>query len=110
LDCDGSSQDVISNRQCHISLETLRAAPFNLVKDQSVFVKIVSTNVYGDSVQSAEFNGAVIQLVPDAPLSFSNVVVITDANQVGLIWAEGDNGGTPVIDWRVWYALLDEVY
>jgi hypothetical protein len=25
-----------------------------------------------------------------------------------LIWAEGDNGGTPVIDWRLYYTLGDD--
>jgi hypothetical protein len=43
-----------------VTLVLLRASPYNLVKDDSVFIKIVSVNVYGDSIQSPEGNGAVI--------------------------------------------------
>ena len=50
VDCDGTSADVVANRQCTIQLTTLRASPYNLVKDDSVKVKVVSVNVYGDSV------------------------------------------------------------
>lgn len=51
---------MVSGRTCTISLETLKAAPFNLVKDDSVTVKIISQNVYGDSILSEVGDGAVI--------------------------------------------------
>lgn len=105
LECDGTSADVVDNRECTISLLALRSEPFNLVMDESVWVKIISINTYGESYISEPGNNAVIQLVPDAPLNFANVVEITDAFQVGLEWTEGDDGGTPVIDWRIWYRL-----
>lgn len=35
-------------------------------------MKVVSVNVYGESVQSTEGNGAVIQLVPNAPINLAN--------------------------------------
>jgi hypothetical protein len=47
--------------------------------DESVWVKIISINTYGESYISEPGNNAVIQLVPDAPLNFANVVAITDA-------------------------------
>jgi hypothetical protein len=80
-------------------------APYSLAKGDSVWVKIVSVNTYGTSLLSEAGNNAVILLVPDAPQNLQNVAAITDANQVGLVWAEGDNGGAVVIDWRIWYAL-----
>jgi len=43
-----------------VSLSTLRSSPYSLVKGNSIYVKIVSVNVYGDSVQSTSGNGAVI--------------------------------------------------
>lgn len=49
VDCDGNSADVVTNTGCIIYLSTLTAAPFNLVLNESVDVKIVSTNLYGDS-------------------------------------------------------------
>lgn len=88
----------------------MRAAPYNLVKDDQVWVKIISINTYGESVLSEPFDGSVIRYVPDAPINFANVVEITDATMVGFVWDEGDNGGTPVIDWRIWYALVGEDY
>ncbi len=42
--------------------------------------------------------------MPDAPRELKNVVTVTNKDQIGLIWLEGAaNGGTPVIDYRVWY-------
>lgn len=60
VECDGLNSDVIDNRICTISLETLKAVPFSLIKDDSVWVKIISQNLYGDSVISEAGNGAVI--------------------------------------------------
>jgi hypothetical protein len=52
---------VIANRVCNISLNTLKSSPYSLVKGDSVFAKIISTNVYGDSdVYSDAGNGALI--------------------------------------------------
>jgi LEA14-like dessication related protein len=71
-----------------------------------VYVKIISVNVYGDSIQSTEGNGAVIQLVPDAPVSMTNVPEVTDASNIKFTWSDGvSNGGTPVIDYKILYAL-----
>jgi len=39
---------------------TLKASPFSLIKDDSVYAEIISVNVYGESVHSAAGNGAVI--------------------------------------------------
>ena len=47
-------------------------SPFSLIKDESVYAEIISVNVYGSSVYSTAGNGAVIQLVPDAPLNLTN--------------------------------------
>lgn len=60
MDCDGTSAEVVANRQCTVSLQTLRATPYNLVKDDSVNVKVISVNIYGQSIESESGNGAVI--------------------------------------------------
>jgi hypothetical protein len=49
VDCDGTSASVIANRGCFIYLSTLIVEPYNLVKDESVLVKVVASNLYGDS-------------------------------------------------------------
>jgi len=95
---------VVSVRTCTISFETLKAAPFSLVKDDSVTVKIISQNVYGDSILSVAGVGAVIQLVPDAPINFANDPLTTTDLVIRFTWTEGaSNGGTAVIDYDVYY-------
>lgn len=104
VDCDGFSSAVVTTRQCQISLSTLRAAPFNLVKDDSVNVKVISTNVYGDSPFSSVGSGAVIQYVPDAPVSLTNDPTVTTDTRVRFTWSAGaSDGGTQVIDYAVYY-------
>lgn len=63
------------------------------------------------SAESAIGNGALIWTVPDAPLSLRNVPYLTDYDTIGLIWNEApENGGTPVIDYRVAYSYNSEPY
>ena len=69
--------------------------------------KVTATNLVGSSPVSEEGNGAVIVVFPDVPLNLRNDDTITNADQAGLLWEEGaSNGGTPVLDYRVW--LYDE--
>ena len=52
---------MIDNRVCNISLNTLKSEPYSLTKGDSIYAKVISTNVYGDSVEYSEVgNGAVI--------------------------------------------------
>jgi hypothetical protein len=70
VDCNGISATVIANRVCNISLNTLKSAPYSLSKGDSIYAKVISTNVYGDSVDYSEVgNGAVIENVPDSPIN-----------------------------------------
>jgi hypothetical protein len=104
VECDGTSSTVINDRECQISLVTLRAAPYSLVLGSSVSVKVESVNVYGDSAQSAAGSGAAIQLVPDAPIDLTNDATTTSDTVIRFTWTEGvSNGDTPVIDYAVYY-------
>ena len=76
-DCDGSSADVVLNSQCVIPLDTLTASPFNLNLGDSVKAKLFANNEYGDSPMSGLGEGAVIVLVPDAPLTLTEDPSIT---------------------------------
>ena len=60
MDCVGGDASVVSNRQCNISLDTLKATPYSLVLGDSVKAKIIAVNVYGESEMSTEGSGAVI--------------------------------------------------
>jgi hypothetical protein len=53
---------------------------------------------------SSEGEGAVVVLVPDAPISVADKPDVTLENQIGLKWIDGvSDGGTAIIDYSVWY-------
>ena len=111
VDCQGASTEVINARSCDINLSTLYAPPFNLVQDENVVVKVASENIYGLSEQSSAGSGATIWVVPDKPINFQNVPSVTDGIQIGLQWQDAPNfGSTPVLDYRIFYALEVEEY
>jgi hypothetical protein len=61
-------------------------------------------NVYGDSVQVVSGSGAVIQEVPDAPVTLANDPTTTTDTVIKFTWSDGaSNGGTSVIDYTVFY-------
>jgi hypothetical protein len=95
---------VVATKTCSITLETLKATPYDLVKDDSVYVKIISVNVYGESELSIEGNNAVIQLVPDALINLENDLATTTASNIRITWTEGvSNGGIDVLDFTISY-------
>jgi hypothetical protein len=104
VDCVGTDPSVISSRSCSIALATLRASPYNLVLDDSVYAKVISVNVYGESGESTEGNSALIQYVPDAPINLANNPTVTLDTIIGFTWTDGaSNGGTAVIDYDIYY-------
>lgn len=52
VDCDGASAQVVGALTCSVPIATLKAAPFSLVYDSEVLVKIVAINEIGSSVES----------------------------------------------------------
>jgi hypothetical protein len=75
-----------------------------LVKGNSIYVKVISVNIYGDSVLSTVGNGAVIQYVPDAPVSLLNDPTTTTDTIIKITWSDGaSDGGSSVLDYTVMY-------
>ncbi len=67
--------------------------------------KVTARNSVGTSLQSATL-AVLAAKVPDAPLSLANNAAVTTALQIGLTWSQGAyNGGVPVLDYRVSYAV-----
>jgi hypothetical protein len=61
-------------------------------------------NVYGESEQSDAGNGAVVQILPDAPISLANDQTTTTDLVIRFTWSEGaSNGGSALIDYSVYY-------
>lgn len=102
--CDGSDAQIVSDTQCAIPLTTLITSPFDLEKDDQVYVRVTASNLYGESEISNIGSGAVIVLVPDAPLTLNDVPEVTLQDRIGLAWTDGvADGGTPIIDYQIWY-------
>jgi hypothetical protein len=80
------------------------ASPYSLAWGSSIYAKVSATNSKGTSVVSQGGNGAIIWTNPDAPISVSNVPTVTTGYQIGLSWLPGiANGGTQVIDYRIYW-------
>lgn len=100
-DCVGTDPTVISNRYCHIQINTLIAS-YNLDGGDSVFAKVIAVNFYGETAHSTEGNGAYYIRVPDVPLNLAEDNSVRTSTTNGLIWADGtNNGGVPIIDYRI---------
>lgn len=101
--CDGiSNSQILTDKACRITSLILTQAPFSLQWGDHVFANIVALNVKGSSETSDDGNGAQVLTIPDAPINLAEVVALTNAETCGMTWQNGpNNGGTPVIDYRV---------
>ena len=80
----------------------MESAPYNLVLGESVYVEIISTNYYGDSIHSIAGNGAVITTTPDAPINLDENTSLRTKSTIGLTWNKADFiGGAEIIDYQV---------
>lgn len=96
----------MATRTCQIESTLLATGAFRLNEGDHIYFKVKASNVYGDSEYSAVGNGASMWTYPDTPLNLANNAQITSASQIGLTWQEGvSNGGTAVLDFRVYYTL-----
>ena len=104
VNCDGRNTTIVANRQCVIPSAVLNQAPFNLIWGSKVYAKIIVSNVIGSSPPSAAGNGASIQNGPSYPLNLAENRAWTTSYSIGLVWSDvADNGGSQVLDYRVWY-------
>jgi hypothetical protein len=87
-----------------VSLSKLIIPPYDHVLDESVWVKIVAENFYGDSLISEPGNGGLVKLVPDAPVNLANDPIVTSDLRIKFTWQEGaSNGGDTVLDFDIYY-------
>jgi len=64
----------------------------------------VATNAYGDSAISDVGRGAIMVLMPDAPINLQDDQLTTSDSVVRFTWSDGaSNGYQPIIDYRVSY-------
>lgn len=77
----------------------------------SVYAKVKAINIVGESAFSEVGNGAFMITKPDAPVNLADNLPFTHKTQIALTWEDGaENGGTPVIDYRIQYAAGNGPY
>lgn len=75
-----------------------------LEQGEEVYAKIISINVYGDSVESDAGNGAVIWIEPEAPHTLTNDPTTTIDTTIKFTWTAGANdGGNSVSGHTIYY-------
>jgi hypothetical protein len=109
--CDGTDATIVSTATCVVDVSYLIAEPFSLPWGSSVYAKIVAENVKGLSTQSNAGNGAVIVTIPDPPINLQENLAQRSVSTLGITWEEAaQNGGTSVIDYRVWRSVSGGAY
>jgi titin len=102
--CNGALAEVVAATECTVPLSTLTSPPFDLILNDSIDFVVRATNAYGDSEFSQVGGGALIQLVPDAPLNLQDKADETSATQITFTWEDGaSDGGAAVLDYRIYY-------
>jgi hypothetical protein len=70
---------------------------------------VTASNIYGESPYSLMGDGASIWVNPDAPVQLSNNAQVTNAANIGLQWLTSpSDGGTAVLDYRIFYSLVKQ--
>jgi hypothetical protein len=89
----------------------LKAGSFSLPWGASIYVNVITINLYGESEVSDAGNGAIILTFPDAPVDLAEDYSQRAATTLAITWVKGDydvlDGGSPVIDFRVTYHTGD---
>lgn len=99
--CDGTDSSIVSSQTCVIPVTTLTAAPFELNWGDSVYAKVIASNIKGESLESEEGNGAIIITSPSPPINLAEDPTIRSYTTVGLQWDEPYNGGASIFEYRV---------
>ena len=69
-----------------------------------MYANVVAINSYGESIVSNDGNGAIVVVVPSAPVKLTTNQAGTSVNTISFTWNLGpSNGGRPIIDYRVSY-------
>jgi hypothetical protein len=87
---------------CTIPVSIFRASPYDLPWGSSIFAKVIATNIYGDSLESLEGNGAVITTTPDAPVNIAEDYSLRTKDSLGIVWEQATFiGGAVIEDYRI---------
>jgi len=87
---------------CTIPVTALRSSPYSLQWGASVYAKVLAINVYGNSLNSEEGNGAIITTTPDSPINLAEDSTHRTKSTLGLTWSQAEfTGGAVILDYRI---------
>jgi hypothetical protein len=96
---------------CVIPVTVFKSAPFDLPWGASIYAKVIATNIYGDSLESDEGNGAYITTYPDPPTDLTEDYSQRTPTVLAFTWTPPVfTGGDVIIDYRVNIAEQGGVY
>lgn len=102
--CNGTIPAIRDAKECIFDLSLLYDSPYSLVLANKIEAKIIAHNAYGPSAESDVGGTALIVFVPSQPLSLANNSTITMGTSIGITWTPSSQvGGTPILDYEVWY-------
>jgi len=78
----------------------LKTSPYNLAWGTLVYVRVVATNIYGNSGISDVGFGANLVTNPDPPINLAEDLTQRTLTTLGLTWSDAPfNGGDYILDY-----------
>lgn len=83
-------------------MTVFRTSPYSFDWGSSIYAKVIATNLYGDSLESLEGNGAIITVTPDKPINLAEDYSQRTKSTIGLTWEQAPfTGGAVIEDYRI---------
>ncbi len=105
--CSGSWEAIIANMYCHIPMQVLRAAPFNLQFLDFVYAKVRARNSIGWGSYSTDNAGTVQIQVEPVQMSVPSRGSLTTSTQIEVTWtalsSNSDIGGAQIQSYNLQY-------
>ncbi|MCP3681809.1 MAG: fibronectin type III domain-containing protein, partial [bacterium] len=100
--------NLITNLNCSFSMSELLKSPFNLLKDDYVYVKAAAENSYGKgaySILNTSSNAAIMKKIPDTPSNAPSTSSVTKTQVVIAMTAVSspNDGGSSVTSYNLQY-------
>lgn len=96
---------------CTIPVSIFRTSPYDLPWGSDIYAKVITVNIYGDSLSSVEGNGALIRTTPDVPTDLAEDYNERTKSALGITWIMPVfTGGVPIIDYRISIAIQGQDY
>ena len=109
VSCSGSDSTIITTRSCDIPLDTLRNAPFSLVRGDLVQAKVRAANAQGFGPYSqVNVEGGLVETEPGQVQGLTFEEGSSSVTQITLSWqplsTDSETGGAPILGYEIYSA------